>query len=262
MSTKKNDEMRAKLLLKPKTEDAIAALQKDPDNGDLWYAYAMSLKDGEAAIDAFCEGLIRNPFMPILYFGRGRKNLSARRYRRAVSDFTMSIRLDPEIYSFWYYRAVTNNLSGAYEDAIYDFQRAMEQTEPWERYGLIDWQFVTYVEMGDRKRAKEVIDAMPPDLEAPPMHYAYKRRVLLYKGLISPEEFIDEDDIRARMVDQEDRFTLEIATLLFGLYIYYVYIDDQKKADETLLRLMDNMYPGAFGCIKGEAAARKRGLIK
>ena len=26
MSTKKNDEMRAKLLLKPKTEDAIAAL--------------------------------------------------------------------------------------------------------------------------------------------------------------------------------------------------------------------------------------------
>ena len=156
MSTKKNDEMRAKLLLKPKTEDAIAALQKDPDNGELWYAYAMSLKDGEAAIDAFCEGLIRNPFMPILYFGRGRKNLSARRYRRAVSDFTMSIRLDPEIYSFWYYRAVTNNLSGAYEDAIYDFQRAMEQTEPWERYGLIDWQFVTYVEMGDRKRAKEV----------------------------------------------------------------------------------------------------------
>ena len=64
------------------------------------------------------------------------------------------------------------------------------------------------------------------------------------------------------MVDQEDRFTLEIATLLFGLYMYYVYIDDQKKADETLLRLMDNMYPGAFGCIKGEAAARKRGLIK
>ena len=67
MSTKKNDEMRAKLLIKPKTEDAIAALQKDPDNGELWYAYAMSLKDGEAAIDAFCEGLIRNPFMPILY---------------------------------------------------------------------------------------------------------------------------------------------------------------------------------------------------
>ena len=49
MSTKKNDEMRAKLLLKPKTEDAIAALQKDPDNGDLWYAYAMSHRNGEGA---------------------------------------------------------------------------------------------------------------------------------------------------------------------------------------------------------------------
>lgn len=110
MSTKKNDEMRAKLLLKPKTEDAIAALQKDPDNGELWYAYAMSLKDGEAAIDAFCEGLIRNPFMPILYFGRGRKNLSARRYRRAVSDFTMSIRLDPEIYTYIaHFNAINNS---------------------------------------------------------------------------------------------------------------------------------------------------------
>lgn len=262
MSTKKNEEMRAKLLYKPKTEDALAALEKDPDNGDLWYAYAMSLSDAEAAIDAICEGLIRNPFCPILYFARGRKNLSTKRYRRAVADFTMAIRLDPEIYSHWYYRAVTNNLSGSYEAAIADFKRAMEYTEPWERYGLIDWQFVTYVEMGDMKRAKEVVDAMPGDLDAPQMHYGYKRRVQLYKGIVKPEEFIDMDDIKAHMVEQDNRLTLEVATLLFGLYIYYVYVDDQEKANETLLKLMENKYPGAFACIKGEAAARKRGLIK
>ena len=137
----------------------------------------------------------------------------------------------------------------------------MEQTQPFERYGLIDWLFTCYVEMGDMEHAKAVLDEIDDDLPAPQMHYGYKRRVRLYKGLIAPEAFIDEDDIRKHMVDQDNRMQLEITTLLFGLYIYYMYHGEEQKANQTLLEILKDPYKGAFGAIKAEDAARAKGLI-
>lgn len=120
----------------------------------------------------------------------------------------------------------------------------MEQTQPFERYGLIDWLFTCYVEMGDMEHAKAVLDEIDDDLPAPQMHYGYKRRVRLYKGLIAPEAFIDEDDIRKHMVDQDNRMQLEITTLLFGLYIYYMYHGEEQKANQTLLEILKDPYKG------------------
>ena len=263
MSLAKNEAMRARLLAYPPLEEAKAALDEQ-HTSDNWYNYGMALVSAgksEEAIDAYSQGLVENPFAQILYFGRGRRYIGPKKYDRAIADFTMAIRLDPEVYSYWYYRAVSNNLSGRYEAAIYDFRRAMEQTQPFERYGLIDWLFTCYVEMGDMEHAKAVLDEIDDDLPAPQMHYGYKRRVRLYKGLIAPEAFIDEDDIRKHMVDQDNRMQLEITTLLFGLYIYYMYHGEEQKANQTLLEILKDPYKGAFGAIKAEDAARAKGLI-
>ena len=54
---------------------------------------------------------------------------------------------------------------------------------------------------------------------------------------------------------------LEVTTLLFGLYVYYIYKGNDAKANETLLELLKDPYPGAFGSIKAEKAAKDRGLI-
>jgi len=263
MSLAKNEAMRARLLVTPDLETAKAALaeEKSVEN---WYNYGMALVSAgksEEAINAYSEGLVEYPFAPMLYFGRGRRYIGPKLYDRAIADFTMSIRLDPEVYSYWYYRAVSNNLAGNYEAAIYDFRRAMEQTQPFERYGLIDWQFTSYVEMGDMEKAKAVLDEIGDDLPAPQMHYGYKRRVRLYKGLISPEEFIDVEDIKKHLIKQDNRLQLEITTLLFGLYIYYIYKGEEEKANETLLEILKDPYKGAFGAIKAEDAAKARGLI-
>ena len=265
MKTSKNDAMREKLLMKPKLEVALSDLNQDRSNPDFWYAYGMALAElgkSEDVIDAFSQGLIQNPFNATLYFGRGRKYIGNQKYWMALADLTMATRLDPSIYSFWYYRGVVNNLNGCFKDAITDFECAMETTELYERYGLIDWLFTTYVEMGDKQKATEILDTIPDDLTPPKMHYGYKRRVQLYKGIIPPEEFIDIEEIKEKCVVQENRVALEIATLLFGLYVYYAYIGDDAKADETLIKLMDNPYPNSFASIKGQVAARKRNLIK
>lgn len=265
MNIEKNEIMRKKLLVKPNLQEAKEKLDANHIDPDSWYNYAMAVADSkgvEDTIDIFSEGLFYHPFSEMLHFGRGRKYISTKRYWRAISDFTMAIRLDPEIYCFWYYRAVSNNLNGNYRAAIADFERAMEQTEPRERYCIIDWIFTCYVELGEIDNAKKFLDTMDCNIVPPQMDYSYRRRVMLYKGLIKPEDFINMDDIKSNCVEQDNRVNLELATLTFGLYIYYIYKNDQENADKALLKLMDNMITGAFGCIKGEVAARKRGLIK
>ena len=244
MSLSKNEIMRAKLIVTPDLGEAKAALDQE-HTCDTWYNYGMALVNAgksEEAINAYSQGLVENPFAPILYF-------------------TMAIRLDPEVYSYWYYRAVTNNLAGNYKAAVSDFRRAMEQTEPFERYGLIDWIFTSYVESGDMEQARAVLDEIGDDLPEPKIHYGYKRRVRLYKGLIDPENFVDIEDIKKHLIPQKNRMQLEVTTLLFGLYVYYIYKGNDAKANETLLELLKDPYPGAFGSIKAEKAAKDRGLI-
>ena len=263
MSLERNNEMRRRLVTAPPLDEAERRL-KTVDSADAWYDYGMALSANgqpDAAVSAYSQGLSRYPFSPILYFGRGRRYIGPKKYNQALADFTMAIRLDPDIYSYWYYRAVTNNLSGRLQEAVYDFRRAMERTEPFERYGLIDWLFTCYVEMGDRESARRVLDEIGDDLPQPQIHYGYKRRVRLYKGLVSVEDLIDIPDIESHMLPQENRLQLEINTLLFGKYLYFKYHENEAAADQALLEVLSHRYEGSFATIKAEAAARKRGLI-
>ena len=187
--------------------------------------------------------------------------MGPKQYDRAIADFTMALRLEPDVYLYWYYRAVTNNLRGDYAAAIYDFRQALRFTQPLERYCIIDWLFTCYVEAGDKEGARKVLDEIEDDLPSPDMDYDYKQRVRLYKGLETPETLIDRDEIRKHVPDPMDDLRLDITTLLFGQYVYYLYHDEQEKAGQVLLEILKDPYEGAFATVKARAAAKERGLI-
>ena len=92
------------------------------------------------------------------------------------------------------------------------------------------------------------------------MDFDYKRRVQLYKGIVRPEELIDLEEIRRHVPDPEDDLTLDINTLLFGKYIYYVYLGEQEKADGALREVLATAYEGAFATSKARIAAAERGI--
>jgi len=265
INMKKQDEMRAKLLLRANSIDVLAAMKEDPTNPDLWYRLGVAYgeeKGFEESIDAFSQGLVHNPFNSDLYFGRGRKYIGAGKFWRAISDFTMTIRLDPELWNHWYYRAVSYNLNGCPEDAIADFSQCLALTEPKDWYPMADWIFLTYVvDMGQMDQAKKSLESFDLSIVPPQMDYAYRRRVKLYKGVITPEEFIDEADITANMIEQPDRLALEIKTLIFGLFVYYTYVGETEKANEQLIKIVNTKPSAAFGYIKAAQIARKRGLV-
>ena len=261
---KRNDENRAKLVLRANSTEVKERLKESPTDPELWYQLGMALNEeqGEdASIEALSQGLVYNPFSAQLYFGRGRRFIKKRCYWHCIADMTMAIRLQPEVWNYFYYRAVAENLNGQTEDAIADFMECFKQTEPCEQYPLVDWLFLCCLDQNNRERAKEMLDLIDANIIPPAMDYAYRRRVQLYKGIVTPEEFIDVEHIKSHCLQLPNRVQLEIETLTFGLFVYYNYIDDQEKANETLLKIASFKPSAAFGYLKGTAIARERGLI-
>lgn len=264
MNKAKLDEERNKLIMRANSADVYKELEEDPHNPELWFKLGMALADekgADAGIDAFSQGLVYNPFNAGLYFGRGRKNIGLGNYWRSIADTTMAIRLEPEKWNHWYYRGVTNNLNGCYKEAIADFEQCLLLVGPEEYYPLIDWLFQCYVDLGQMDKAKATLDRIDTSVVPPTMDNGYRRRVQLYKGEVTPDEFIDVEEIERTCLKLPGRVELEVTSLTLGLYVYYTYKGETEKANEVL-RQLPNMKPAAaFAVIKGTQLAKQRGLI-
>lgn len=267
MKTKRNsEEQRRKLTLSPSIDDAKAALGASPFDPELWYAYGISLfraAQYEEADGAFSQGLVYDPFHAYLYFGRGRAKTKAGRFWPGIADFEMALRLDPENWNFWYYLATANNMEGYCEESISNFEQALRCASPEERYPMVDWIYQTYVlDLHDIKKAEQSLSLVADDAVPPPMDYGYCRTVSLYKGLLTPENFIDLSDMEEKCIKKPGRIEAELNGMYYGLYVYSVVIGDEalgRSAIESLLRVAR---PATFGCIKGMKVARQMGLVK
>ena len=79
------------------------------------------------------------------------------------------------------------------EDCLSDFRACPDLTAENEPYPLIHWLYTFYCELGRYKEAQECLSLIKDDVVPPQMDYGYSMCVKLYKGLVKPEEFIDEE---------------------------------------------------------------------
>lgn len=264
MNKKQLDEERNKLIMRVNSADVYKELEDDPHNPDLWFKLGIALTDEQgpdAGIDAFSQGLVYNPFNAGLYFGRGRKNIGLGHYWRAIADTTMAIRLEPEKWNHWYYRGVTNNLNRCYKESIADFEQCMLLIGEEEHYPLIDWLFQNYVDLGQMDKARATLDRIDTAVIPPTMDNGYRARVRLYKGEVTPEKFIDMDEISKTCLQLPGRVELEVTSMTYGLYNYFTYKGETEKANEVLSSLVGRKPAAAFAVIKGTMLAKDRGLV-
>ena len=265
MDMTKNEYMRYKLMMRPEVEETKKKLEERPDDPDLWYELGKAYSragDSEASVDAYSRGLAIAPFDPYLYFGRGCRQHVLGRFWPAIADLTMAIRLDDSAWLFHYYRATTYNLEGMYEEACEDFKRCIRLSDPNECCPFVHWLFTSYVlELHDPEKAGEALKLIPDDITPPQMDYGYHRCVKLYKGLVTPEEFVDIPDMEEKCLKQPNRINLELNTMYFGLYAYSVYTGNEAQGRKALEELMKVAYPGAFGYTKGLKYARELGIV-
>lgn len=262
---KKTDEISNFLMMKPSVKDAQALLDKDESDPYAWFTMGMALgveHRNEESLEAYSKGLMYSPFYAPLYFGRGRRHNGMGHYYAALSDFTMAIQLDPSVWTYWYYRATAENVHGDLLSSIEDLEHCLDLTIPSQRYVIVHWLYTTYAERGDYKAAEESLKYVDGIVECPKRNYGYRRAVQLYKGLVKPEEYIDEEAMAKEVLDQPGRIQLEETGMLYGLYWYWKIHGDDQKAYDAIERLQHIAVKGAFGYTKSIPIARKLGIIK
>ena len=261
----RNDEMRRMLMMQPSMKEAEALLAKDDTDGYAWYVMGKALsleKRCDEAIEAHSRGIAYAPFYAPNYFGRGGKHSLKDEYWQAIADYTVSIQLDPSNWLYWYYRATTMNINGDVEASISDFKECLHLTAESEHYPLVHWIYTSYAELGRYREAEESLSLIADDVVPPQMDYGYSMCVKLYKGIVKPDEFIDEEKMAKLVLPRKNRVQLEENTMLYGLYWYHMIHGDEEKARAAIVRLMEIAYPGAFGYTKALPIARKLGLLK
>ena len=117
-------------------------MEKDETDSYAWYVMgtALSLENRiDEAIDAHCTGLSYAPFYVPNYFGRGRRHNVKGEWKQGLADFILCTQLEPQNWTFWYYRATTENIHGMEEESIGDFKECLNITRPSLIYKSFDF---------------------------------------------------------------------------------------------------------------------------
>lgn len=247
--------------------EARANYEKDPKDADniIWLgrrlAYLGRYRD---AIDAYSKGIALHPDNPKLYRHRGHRYITVRELDKAVADFdkaTALIQGKPDEIepdgapnkfnkprstlqsNIWYHLALAHYLKGDFAQALPAWLECLKVSANDDMLvATTDWLYMTYRRLGRRAEADKVLERITPDMEILE-NTAYHRRLLMYKGLLKPE-----DVLNPRETDP-----VQIATQGYGVGNWYLYNDDKAKAREIFKRVTSGSGWAAFGFIAAEA---------
>lgn len=234
-----------------------AKLQADPNNSNLWMEKGLMLAKAalyREAGECYSRAISLDPFNGILYRHRAHRFLSQWRFEDACADFTIASRIIPENWDVWYHLGLSHFLLGNYEKAATAYQRCLDlsKTED-ELIAICDWYYMTLLRLGKRDEAIKLLDNVQEDFD-PGDNTAYFRRLLMYKGVIKPEEVLPEDITTLEALD--------LITMGFGLSNYYWFNGQKDKSNEVVDMILkagdENECYFAFGYLAAKVDHRNR----
>jgi tetratricopeptide (TPR) repeat protein len=203
--------------------------------------------------EALSRAVSLEPFRGILYRHRGHRFLSCWRFEDACADFTMASRLIPGNWDVWYHLGLSHYLLGEYEKAAKAYKQCCEMSETEDkRIAVVDWYWMTLNRLGRKDEADKLLDSITEGMDAAD-NTSYYNRLLMYKGLIKPEELLPE-------LGTPDE-NIQLITMGYGLSNYYEHIGDRKKSDEIIERILevgDRDWYQAFGYLAAMTDKRSR----
>ena len=210
-----------------------AKLDADPENAELWMEKGLLL--GRAFLcreagECFDHAIALDPFNGVLYRHRAHRFLSQWRFEDARADFTLAARLlpegHPETWNVYYHLGLANFLLGDYQKAAKAYQHCLELSHTDDEIiAVCDWYYMTELRLGDRAAAEKLLDNVHENFK-PGESKDYFRRLLMYKGILKPEEVLPKDISTLEPLD--------LITMGFGLSNYYRYHNEPEKADQVV----------------------------
>ncbi|HEY5690787.1 MAG TPA: tetratricopeptide repeat protein [Cyclobacteriaceae bacterium] len=222
------------------------------------------------AIGNYNDGLTLYPESFKLLRHRGHRYITTRQLDNALSDLTKAAALiegEPAVTEYdqngemtgtyqhwiWYHIGLCYYLNHAYIQAVPAYEKCLAESRSNKNLaGASDWLYNTYMRLGEKEKATNLLDAISPSMKTDRDH-PYFRRIMLYKGVITPEELVDVDQnpIKASVSD---------ITKMYGLANWYAYQGDTKKAKILYQKIVqsENGWPGfAFAAAEKELASTR-----
>ena len=250
--------------------EAYAAYERDPDDADaiIWVgrrvAYLGRYRD---AIAIFTEGIRKHPDDPRMYRHRGHRWITVREFGRAVADLERAARLlrapdevEPDgipnarnlplttlHFNVWYHLGLAHYLRGDFNRALYGFRNALSVARNDDsRVAATDWVYMTLRRLGREAEAQAVLEPIRPGMDIIE-NQAYYRRLLMYRGLVSPDSLLAPNG--------HDAVTL--ATQGYGVGNWHLYNGRPEQAEEIFWRITSAENWAPFGYIAAEAELRR-----
>ena len=207
------------------------------------------------AISNYTEGLEKFPKSYKLLRNRGHRYITLRQLEKAFTDLSKAEKLIPLVgeemeygvdgkptatvhHQIHYHIGVYQYLKKDYARAAAAFEKALAAADNSKNaVGASDWLYNCYMRIGRKDKADELLMPITPDYVEDKDH-AYFRRIMLYKGLIQPEELID-------VTLAPEKMSIQDVTKLYGLANWYRYQGSSEKANELYkIILQSDGWPG------------------
>lgn len=216
------------------------------------------------AIEVFSKGIALHPKSYKLLRHRGHRYITVREFDNAIADLEKAAKLirnvpdetepdgAPNQYNIptstshsniWYHLGLAYYLKGDFENALRSFLECMKFSKNDDMIcATSDWLYMIYRRLGRVAEAQKVLDSIHENMNILENH-AYHKRLLMYKGLLSPDS----------LLDAKNASDLDIATQGYGVGNWYFYNGETEKAKEIFARVRKGKYWAAFGYIAAEA---------
>ncbi len=236
-------------------DELNAELAKTPDDPELYLKKGIALSRAslhhQEAIALFSHGLMLNPFHALLYRWRGHKYINVRQFQQARADLELSSRLDPRNWDTWYHLGLANYLVQDFTRAEYAYRHCWNLTDSDDkRVAIADWLYMTLRRQGRAEDAADLLSFVTPATDAGP-NDAYFRRLLLYRGELSPDD----------LLEGADTLDVNYVTLGYGMGNYFYYNGNEPRAIEIWRSVLEGKYWSAFGYVASEVELNRLGAL-
>ena len=216
------------------------------------------------AIDWFTRGIARYPADARMYRHRGHRYITTRQFDRARADLEKAATLirgtadqvEPDgapnpsgiprstlHFNVWYHLGLTYYLQGEYAKALEAYRSCMAVSKNDDAVvATSDWLWMTLMRLGRKDDAARVLERITPKMDILE-NASYHRRLLMYKGLETPEALLDPAGADATT----------IATQGYGVGNYHLVTGDQARARKVFEQVTAGEGWNAFGYIAAEA---------
>ena len=219
------------------------------------------------AIAFYTEILKKFPGSYKLYRHRGHRYISTRQFDKAIADLKKAadliegkpLEIEPDgipnaaniplsntQFNIWYHLGLAYYLSGDYEQAVSAYKECMKWSNNDDLLvATTDWLYMTYRRLNDIEAAEKLLTMIKKDMNILE-NDSYYNRLLMYKGIKSPESLLAVDE------SNESIPGINLATQGYGVANWYYYNGNKKKAKDVFEKVLNSSNRFAFGYIAAE----------